>query len=133
VAHRTQRFGSYLKHRHNYQGVLLAAAGGRPRVHITLAFFALMLLTRGMLTVAGAQNVSLGHFAQAYGTGTYGCGTYEEGCATTGQTAAAPGVPNTGMLLSEPSFVVPGSLLLAILLAMVILGITKLVRRKRSQ
>lgn len=101
--------------------------------YLSLAFFALMLLTRCMLTVNASQNLSLTLFAQAYGTGTYSCGAYQEGCAAESQTA---GVPNTGMpaaLLSEPSFVVPGSLLLAVLLALITMGVTKLVRRNRTQ
>lgn len=70
--------------------------------------------------------------AQAYGTGIYGCGNYQEGCQVGTTTPASPGVPNTGMLLSEPSFVVPGSLLLAILIALITTSIAKLIRRRRN-
>lgn len=67
--------------------------------------------------------------AQAYGAGTYSCGNYQEGCATS--TGTTPGAPNTGMLLTEPSFVIPGSLLLAVLLALATTAITRFIRRKR--
>lgn len=69
-------------------------------------------------------------FAQAYGAGTYSCGAYEEGCAT-----ALPSAPTTGVgaFLSEPSFVVPGSLLLAILLAFITTTLVKFVRRRKHQ
>lgn len=68
-------------------------------------------------------------FAQAYGSDVYGCGTYQyqQGCTT----GATPTVPNTGMILTDPSFVIPGSLILAILLAAVTTTIAKLIRRKR--
>ena len=66
---------------------------------------------------------------QAYGTGTYGCGNYEEGCTT---STGTPGIPNTGMLLTEPSFVIPGSLLLAVLVALITTAIAKAIRRKRQ-
>jgi hypothetical protein len=70
---------------------------------------------------------SLSSFAQAYGTGVYGCGQYQVGCAQ----GTTPSAPNTGMLLSEPSFVVPGSLLIAIILAIITTSIAKLIRRKK--
>lgn len=66
-------------------------------------------------------------FAQAYGAGTYSCGNYQEGC-TTGTT---PTPPNTGMILTEPSIAIPGSLLLAVLIALVTTAIARAVRRKR--
>lgn len=68
-------------------------------------------------------------FAQAYGTGTYSCGAYEQGC-TTGQAGTTPGVPNTGMLLSEPSFVIPGSLLLAVVIAVLTTFVAKKLRQR---
>ncbi len=90
-----------------------------------------MLLTSSMLTVVQTITSTPSLFAQAYGTGTYGCGPYEEGCtATTGATP--PGVPNTGALLAEPSFVIPGSLLIAVLIAIITTSITKVIRRKRQ-
>jgi hypothetical protein len=63
----------------------------------------------------------------AYGTGTYGCGAYEVGCNTTG-TGILP--PDTSAILSEPSVVVPGSLLLAILVALITTTVVKLLRRR---
>lgn len=86
-----------------------------------------MLFTRSMLTTVDTSVSHFTTFAQAYGTGTYSCGVYEEGCAT----STAPSVPNTGMLLSEPSFVVPGSLLLAVLIALITTTIAKFIRRKQ--
>jgi hypothetical protein len=71
-------------------------------------------------------------FAQAYGTGTYSCGAYDQGCTTSG-TSTTPSAPNTGMLLSEPSFVIPGSLLIAVILAIITTSIAKLLRRKRAR
>ena len=101
---------------------------GSPPPQVTVAFFLLMLLTNSML-VAHTITSTSSTLAQAYGTGTYGCGAYQEGCATTSTTP--PGVPNTGALLTEPSFVIPGSLLIAVLLAIVTTTIAKLIRRKR--
>lgn len=66
-------------------------------------------------------------FAQAYGAGTYSCGNYQEGCAT----GAAPTPPNTGMMLTEPSIAIPGSLLLAVLIALVTTAVARAIRRKR--
>ena len=68
-------------------------------------------------------------FAQAYGSDVYGCGTYQyqEGCIA----GATPTAPNTGMILTDPSFAIPGSLILAILIAVVTTTIAKLIRRKR--
>jgi hypothetical protein len=37
------------------------------------------------------------------------------------------------MLLSEPSFVIPGSLLIAVILAIITTSIAKLLRRKRAR
>lgn len=69
--------------------------------------------------------------AQAYGEGVYGCALYNNqvGCVDSG--TQAPGAPNTGMLLTEPSFVIPGSLLLAILIALISTTIAKLFRRRK--
>lgn len=66
-------------------------------------------------------------FAQAYGAGTYSCGNYQEGCTT----STAPTPPNTGMMLTEPSIAIPGSLLLAVLIALVTTAIARAIRRKR--
>lgn len=68
-------------------------------------------------------------FAQAYGAGTYSCGNYQEGC-TTG-TNPTPTPPNTGMMLTEPSIAIPGSLLLAVLIALVTTSIARVIRRRR--
>ena len=67
-------------------------------------------------------------FAQAYGADTYGCGNYQEGC-TTGTT---PTPPNTGMMLTEPSIAIPGSLLLAVLVALITTTIARTIRRRRK-
>ena len=91
-----------------------------------------MLFTKGMLSHANAFVSSSTVFAQAYGAGTYSCGNYQEGCTTSTGTTT-PTAPNTGMLLTEPSFVVPGSLLLAIIIALITTTIAKTVRRRKSQ
>jgi len=65
-------------------------------------------------------------FSAAYGQGNYSCGAYEVGCTTT--TGVLP--PDTSALLSEPSVVIPGSLLLAILIALVTTTIAKLLRKR---
>lgn len=70
---------------------------------------------------------SVSTFAQAYGTGTYSCGNYQEGCTT----GTAPTPPNTGMMLTEPSVAIPGSLLLAVLIALITTAIARTIRRKR--
>jgi hypothetical protein len=71
-------------------------------------------------------------FAQVYGEGAYSCGQYENNCATdnSGSTGVLP--PNTSAVLSEPSIVVPGSLLLAILVALISTSIAKLLRRRKA-
>ena len=89
-----------------------------------------MLFTKGMLSHVNSFVSSSTVFAQAYGTGTYSCGAYQEGCTTS--TGTAPTTPNTGMLLTEPSFVVPGSLLLAIVIALITTTVAKLLRRRKA-
>lgn len=89
-----------------------------------------MLFTKGMLSPANVLVSSSTVFAQAYGTGTYSCGNYQEGCTTS--TGTAPTTPNTGMLLTEPSFVVPGSLLLAIIIALITTTIAKTLRKRKN-
>ena len=69
-------------------------------------------------------------FSAAYGEGTYSCGDYEVGCSTS-STSVLP--PNTSAILSEPSIVVPGSLLLAIIVALITTSIVKLIKRRTSQ
>jgi hypothetical protein len=66
-------------------------------------------------------------FAQAYGSNAYGCGNYQEGCTT----STTPTPPNTGMMLTEPSIAIPGSLLLAVLIALITTAIARTLRRKR--
>lgn len=65
-------------------------------------------------------------FSAAYGEGVYGCGKFEVGCSTS--TGILP--PDTSAILSEPSIVVPGSLLLAILVALITTSVVKLIRRR---
>ncbi len=67
------------------------------------------------------------YFAQAYGTGVYGCGNYQQGC-----TGTAPAAPNTGMALMEPSFVIPGALVGAVIIALITTAIARTVRRRRQ-
>ena len=71
-------------------------------------------------------------FAQAYGADTYGCGNYQEGCTTAGTPGTNPTPPNTGMILTEPSIAIPGSLLLAVLIAIITTTIARTLRRKRT-
>jgi len=74
-------------------------------------------------------------FAQAYGSGTYGCGAYQIGCATTSTptTGTVPGAPNTGMALMEPSFVIPGAMVGAVIIALATTTIARAIRRARRQ
>ncbi|HEU5121868.1 MAG TPA: hypothetical protein VFT59_03400 [Candidatus Saccharimonadales bacterium] len=67
--------------------------------------------------------------AQAYGADAYSCGPYQEGCAVE-TTTPLPSAPTTGTFLSEPSFVVPGSLLLAILLAFITTAVAMRLKRR---
>jgi|GEM_PF-1977740 len=90
-----------------------------------------MLFTNSMLSVTNTVIQTPAFFAQAYGTGTYSCGPYQQGC-TTGQTAT-PAAPNTGMLLTEPSFVVPGSLLLAVIIAIFTTLLARKFRRNQAK
>jgi hypothetical protein len=64
----------------------------------------------------------------AYGEGAYSCGNYEVGCST--GTVQAPDT-STVSVLSEPSIVLPGSLLLAIIVALITTTIAKYVRRMK--
>ncbi len=65
-------------------------------------------------------------FAQAYGQGDYSCGNYQQGC---GQTTVQP--PNTAAILADPSVAIPGSLVLAVIVALVTTTIAKSVRKWR--
>lgn len=98
----------------------------------TLVFFPLMLFTKSMLSHVNVLISSSVVFAQAYGADTYGCGNYQEGCTTSTGTTTPPTTPNTGMLLTEPSFVVPGSLLLAVIIAVVTTTVAKLLRQRKA-
>jgi len=86
-----------------------------------------------MAQLAQTVTIHTTFFAQAYGESVYGCGTYNNqvGCTDAGTGTSAPGAPNTGMLLAEPSFAVPGSLLLAILIALISTTVVKIVRSKK--
>jgi multisubunit Na+/H+ antiporter MnhC subunit len=97
------------------------------RIYFAIAFFPLMLFTRSMFAWAHSTTFT----AQAYGAGTYSCGAYQEGCTTSG--SVTPSAPTTGTFLSEPSFVVPGSLILAILIALATTSIARFVRRRKFQ
>jgi|GEM_PF-2639066 len=81
-------------------------------------------------TLSGFTLSHMTFLAQAYGEGTYSCGRYENNCSNSGSTGILP--PNTSAILSEPSIVVPGSLLFAILIALLTTSITKLLRRRKA-
>lgn len=84
-----------------------------------------------MAQLAQTVTVHTTFFAQVYGEGVYGCGTYNNQVGCTDAGTSTPGAPNTGMLLAEPSFVIPGSLLLAILIALISTTVVKIVRSKK--
>ena len=72
--------------------------------------------------------VSTSLFAQAYGQGDYSCGNYQQGCSQTGV-----GVPNTSAILSQPSIVIPGSLVLAVLIALLTTTIARSLRKMKAR
>jgi len=67
-------------------------------------------------------------FAQAYGQGDYSCGNYQEGCSQTGV-----GAPDTSAIFSQPSVVIPGSLVLAVLVALLTTMITRSLRKMKTR
>jgi hypothetical protein len=67
-------------------------------------------------------------FSTVYGQGVYSCGAYEVGCAT---TTVSP--PDTSALLTEPSIAIPGSLLLAVIVALITTSVIKLIRRRTAR
>jgi len=67
------------------------------------------------------------YFAQAYGTSTYGGGTYQ--CTGTSCQTQTVTVPNTGVLY-QPTFMVPAILGGAVIIAIVILIVKKIIRKK---
>ena len=64
-------------------------------------------------------------FAQVYGTSTYGCGAYQVGCSTT--TSSGGSLVNTG----SPWFI-PVMLGGALIIAAIILIVTKVIRRHKT-
>lgn len=65
--------------------------------------------------------------ADAYGTGVYGCGEYQEGCTTTG-TGDDGGLVNTGY-----NVIIPVAFASALIIAAAILLITKFVRKRKAR
>ena len=68
-------------------------------------------------------------FAQAYGQGDYSCGNYQQGCSQT--TGIQP--PNTAAILADPSVAIPGSLVLAVVVALITTTVAKSIRRLRAK
>jgi len=79
-----------------------------------------------MQTKSFFSNTSL--FAQAYGQGDYSCGNYQQGCSQT--TGTQP--PNTAAILADPSVAIPGSLVLAVVVALITTTIAKTIRKFRA-
>lgn len=67
--------------------------------------------------------------AEAYGTGTYDCGSFDEGCAAGTSTTAGDsgGLVNTGYPV-----LIPIALAAALIIAAVIMVVTKIVRKRKS-
>lgn len=67
-------------------------------------------------------------FAQAYGQGDYSCGNYQQGCSQT-----SVGAPDTSTILAQPSVVIPGSLILAVLIALITTTIARSLRKMKAR
>ena len=72
--------------------------------------------------------------AAAYGEGAYSCGVYQVGCTSGTTPGTNTGIlpPDTSALLSEPSFLIPGSLLLAILIALITTTVARFIRKRKA-
>lgn len=79
-----------------------------------------------MVSTLSQTFVSTHLLAAAYGEGTYNCGQYQVGCSVQAPDTSAVSI------LSEPSIVVPGSLLLAIIVALITTTIAKYLRRSKA-
>jgi hypothetical protein len=82
-----------------------------------------------MTPITSQTFVSTHLLAAAYGEGTYSCGQYQVGCSTTSNVQVPD--TSTASILSEPSIVIPGSLLLAIIVALITTTIAKYLRRNK--
>jgi len=76
--------------------------------------------------------------AEAYGTGTYDCGNFDEGCTTTStgtdtntgtDTGAAAG---GGLSYTGYNIIIPVAIGAALVIAAIILVVTRLTRRRKS-
>ena len=66
--------------------------------------------------------------AEAYGTGTYNCGNFQEGCAA----GASTGSNNGGLSYTGYNIIIPVALAAALIVAAAILLITKFVRKRKA-
>lgn len=66
---------------------------------------------------------------EAYGTGTYDCGNYEEGCAAGASTGSDSG---GGLSYTGYNVIIPIALAAALIIAAAILLITKFVRKRKA-
>lgn len=66
--------------------------------------------------------------ADAYGTGTYGCGEFEQGCAAGTSTGNDGGLAYTGY-----NVLIPVALAAALIVAAAILLVTKFVRKRKAR
>ena len=65
--------------------------------------------------------------AEAYGTGTYNCGSFQQGCAAGASTGSNGGLAYTGY-----NIVIPVALAAALIVAAAILLVTKFVRKRKA-
>lgn len=73
--------------------------------------------------------MNIRYFAQAYGTSSYGGGTYECQSTSTSPSCQTVTAPNTAVYL-QPSFLIPAVLVGAVLIATAILVVKKIIRKK---
>ncbi len=66
--------------------------------------------------------------AEAYGTGTYNCGDFEEGCAA----GASTGSDSGGLSYTGYNIIIPVALAAALIVAAAILLVTKFVRKRKA-
>lgn len=65
--------------------------------------------------------------AEAYGTGTYNCGDFEQGCAAGASTGSDGGLSYTGY-----NIIIPVALAAALIIAAAALLITKFIRKRKA-
>ena len=71
--------------------------------------------------------------AEAYGTGTYDCGSYTDGCTTTQQSGGGILAPDTGLFAQPPIILYPSILLIGVIIGTLSFLISRQIKKLRKQ